>query len=238
MSTAGGFGSGQSPPGRSRSHRFLIWALLAMALVTVGSVVVAVVAVRSRSDGAVAGGPSPSPTGVTAAPASPTDLDGPTVTTAPATTGAPTITDDPTSSDTSTVEPGRDYVLAYERKRLSLPCQAGADLDEPRVNVQDSRDLTYCNSTRNGIPVISFPGDHAIVRSAAATPEDCEQAIQLSPSTDALVTKAGLVFCLVTDGVTTVPGGGASPKTCIVTVNSVDVDNRLAITVTAYTNPT
>lgn len=235
-------GSDRPPPRKSWFQRALLPVALVSVFIAVIAVGVAIYTVRSRPDD-----PPTVSAGGTSTPApSNTQTIAPTDTAAATDTGVPSDTETstdsplpPPPSDTSTVQPTGTYVLAYQGTRMVVPCGGTrVDLDQPRVDVNSASDFNYCGFFVNNVPAISTEFGHAILKNANATPDECERTIQLAPTTGGFATKAGLVYCQLTDGTQAIPGGGSSPKTCIIAITSITPDRSLNLSVSCYTNPT
>jgi hypothetical protein len=236
----GPFGSdpSQPPPRRSWFQRAQLPITLVSVAIAIVAIGVMIYTIRSRP------GNPPAISAGASTPATPSNTQTlePTDSAAPTDTGMDTPSDSPlpAPTDSSTVQPRGSYVLAYQGTRMVVPCEGSTrvDLDEPHVDVATADDFAYCAFYVNQVPAIRTDLGHAVLKSANATPEECQQTIQLAPTTGLLATKAGLVYCQVTDGTQAVPGGGSSPKTCIIALTSIDPERRLNLTVTCYTNPT
>jgi hypothetical protein len=165
--------------------------------------------------------------------------------------GAPTQTasEEQTSEATATDAPlpttSANYTVSYDDKRLSLQpsredCggQRTVDLDQPSINVSTGGDIEYQPAYDcEGSPSLRFVSDKvATLVSPEATPQDCAQAIQLSPASQQIAASQDLVVCVVTDG----QGAANEPiraKMARIVVTGVGREQKVAMNVTAWEIP-
>jgi hypothetical protein len=169
--------------------------------------------------------------------------------TIPSESSAPTETasDEETSEASNAPLPtaSANYTVSYQDRRLSLQpngrnCIGGRsiDLDQPAINVASGGDIDYDpTSGCQGPPSLRFASDKvATVPSADATPEDCAQAIQLSPASQDIAPSQDLVICAVTDG----QGAANEPvraKIARIVLAGVGQEQKVALNVTAWEIP-
>jgi hypothetical protein len=152
----------------------------------------------------------------------------------------------PRASDAPLPTASANYTVAYEDRRLTLQpnganCSGNArtvDLDEPAINVSSGGDIEYQPTYRcEGAPSLQFVSDKvATVVSADATPEDCAQAIQLSPTSQEIAPSQDLVVCAVTDG-QGAPNEPVRAKVTRIVVTGVGQEQKVALNVTAWEIP-
>ena len=184
--------------------------------------------------------PIPQQSGETTSVPSTTSAESETIETPPAGNITPRATDAPLPTASA------NYTVAYEDRRLTLQpnganCSGNArtvDLDEPAINVSSGGDIEYQPTYQcNGAPSLQFVSDKvATVVSADATPEDCAQAIQLSPASQEIAPSQDLVVCAVTDG----QGAANEPvraKVTRIVVTGVGQEQKVALNVTAWEIP-
>jgi hypothetical protein len=152
----------------------------------------------------------------------------------------------PRATDAPLPTASANYTVAYEDRRLILQpngaeCAGNArtvDLDEPAINVSSGGDMEYQPTYRcEGAPSLQFVSDKvATVVSPDATPEDCAQAIQLSPASQEIAPSQDLVVCAVTDG----QGAANEPvraKVSRIVVTGVGHEQKITLNVTAWEIP-
>jgi hypothetical protein len=161
-----------------------------------------------------------------------------------------TASDEATSqaqpSDAPLPTAATNYTVSYEDRRLTLQpngedCGGAAriiDLDQPAINVPTGGDLEYQPTYRcEGAPALQFVSDKvATVVSSTATPQDCAQAIQLSPASQQIAPSQDLVICAVTDG----QGAANEPirgKITRIVITGVGQEQKVALNVTAWEIP-
>jgi hypothetical protein len=227
---AGGNGGGR---GRM-TFRLSVIALL-VSVLSIGLSLLALFTAGRNASSA----PAPQETAATA-PASDTN---------PAESRAPseTASDEETSQASNAPLPtaSANYTVSYQDRRLSLQpngrnCLGGRsiDLDQPAINVLSGGDIEY-NPTSGcqGPPSLRFASDKlATVSSADATPEDCAQAIQLSPASQDIAPSQDLVICAVTDG----QGAANEPvraKIARIVVAGVGQEQKVTLNVTTWEIP-
>lgn len=112
------------------------------------------------------------------------------------------------------------------------------DLDQPAVNVADDvMDLDYITNRGGTDLVLQFASDKvATVASSTATPNDCAQAIQLSPSGQDIKPSQDLVICVLTNGVGA-PDDPGRAKMVRLTVTGVGRDKSVDLAATAWEVP-
>jgi hypothetical protein len=155
-------------------------------------------------------------------------------------------TSQPPASDAPLPTAAANYTVSYEDRRLTLQpngenCGGAArvvDLDQPAINVPTGGDLEYQPTYRcEGTPSLQFVSDKvATVVSSTATPQDCAQAIQLSPASQQIAPSQDLVICAVTDG----QGAANEPirgKITRMVVTGVGQEQKVALNVTAWEIP-
>jgi hypothetical protein len=139
-----------------------------------------------------------------------------------------------------------NYTVSYEDKRLTLQpngadCGGNArtvDLDQPAINVTSGGDLEYSPTYRcEGQPSLRFVSNKvATVVSPDATPQDCAQAIQLSPASQEIAASQDLVVCAVTDG-QGAPNEPARAKITRIVIAGVGQEQKVALNVTSWQIP-
>jgi hypothetical protein len=160
-----------------------------------------------------------------------------------------TASEEQTSEEAATDAPlpttSANYTVSYDDRRLSLQpseknCggQRTIDLDQPAINVSTGGDFEYQpDYSCEGSPSLEFVSDKvAIVVSPEATPQDCAQAIQLSPASQQITPSQDLVICVVTDG----QGAANEPqraKMARIVVTGVGREQKVAMNVTAWEIP-
>ena len=165
---------------------------------------------------------------------------------APSTTASDEGTSQARASDAPLPTAAANYTVSYEDERLTLQpngenCGGSArhiDLDQPAINVSSGGDIDYQPTYQcQGAPSLQFVSDKvATVVSPAATPQDCAQAIQLSPASQEIAPSQDLVICAVTDG----QGAANEPlraKITRIVVSGVGQEQKVALNVTAWEIP-
>jgi hypothetical protein len=184
--------------------------------------------------------PIPQQSGETASVPNTTSAESETIEAPPAGNASPRASDAPLPTASA------NYTVAYEDRKLTLQpngadCGGNArtvDLDKPAINASSGGDIEYQPTYRcQGAPSLQFVSDKvATVVSADATPEDCAQAIQLSPASQEIAPSQDLVVCAVTDG----QGAANEPvraKVTRIVVTGVGQEQKVALSVTAWEIP-
>jgi hypothetical protein len=137
-----------------------------------------------------------------------------------------------TPTDTGGVNPQANYTLSYEDKELHIPRNVQVDLDEPRVNAQNSGDFHY-----NYSGFFQTSSAAAVARSSNATPQDCAGAIQTSPLTQPIAPSEQLVLCIQTSS-DDASEQGVSQKLARISIKSINKEEVVTALVTAWNVPT
>jgi hypothetical protein len=151
-----------------------------------------------------------------------------------------------TGTDAPLPTASANYTVSYEDKRLTLQPNAEdcgghdrtVDLDQPVINVTSGGDLDYSPTYQcEGQPSLRFVSNKvATVVSRNATPQDCAQAIQLSPASQEIAASQDLVICTVTDG-QGAPNEPARAKIARIVITGVGQEQKVALNVTAWQIP-
>ena len=230
-----------TPPERNRSGRGRVTVglsavALLVSLLAFGLSLLALTAAGSNDSAT----PIPQQNGEPATAANTTPAESETVETPPAGDTSPRATDAPLPTASA------NYTISYEDRRLTLQpngtsCGGGertVDLDQPAINASSGGDVQYSPTVGcRGAPSLQFVSDKvATVVSPDATPEDCAQAIQLSPASQEIAPSQDLVVCAVTDG----QGAANEPvraKITRIVVTGVGQEQKVALNVTAWEIP-
>jgi len=236
-------GPGERPAVRQR-RRWL--GPLALGVGSVGLVVAVLagaVAVQARSDARAArdlaialrtggtSGPAGVPSSTTGPTTGATGSTGSTEPPSPNSTGGPVITDRTT------------YTPKYEHEPLTLSVpacgrQMGADLDEPRVNVEAGRDVTMSQACLVGAPYTFAFADGVDATTEAtrdSTPTDCVDKIRRAPIGPrvAIPLRKSLVVCLTTSYEAAV-GRGDKWRLVRIEVTGISGDGNASIDTSAW----
>ena len=223
--------------GRGRITVGLSALALLLSTLSIGLSLLALTTAARSNDSAT---PIPQQTGETAFAATTTPAEPETpIETAPSGNASP-------PSDAPLPTASANYTISYEDRRLTLQpngadCGGGeriVDLDQPAINVSSGGDIQYSPDYGcRGAPSLQFVSDKvATVVSPDATPEDCAQAIQLSPASQEIAPSQDLVVCAVTDG----QGAANEPvrtKITRIVVTGVGQEQKVALNVTAWEIP-
>jgi hypothetical protein len=215
----------------------LAWSFLAVVLSVIALAVAVVslrVADRNGSDVVpVAQGTLPASTAPEASTPGPSD-DPETET--PTEVAEPTATNE--SMSTSLPTAGAAYTIVREKVpvRLAGGSSRYLDLDQPMVNSNSYQtDVVYTPNSSS--TVLRFSSANvAEAKSADVTPDECAQAIQLSPSDTQVEASQDLVLCAVTNGIGAV-SEPARTKMAKIIVNSVAKDGSLDLSITTWEIP-
>lgn len=130
-----------------------------------------------------------------------------------------------------------EYAVSYQDVRVTLTGERALDLDEPKVNAESARRDAYFRGNLSGGTRLTFDQESvALAKSAATTPAECAQAIQLSPTERDVALSQDLVVCAVTNGVGAADAP-SRPKMARIVVTAVPNDSTALLSITTWEIP-
>jgi hypothetical protein len=222
--------------GRPGLRNPLTWSFLAV-VISIVALVISVISLHSGDGTVTATGKTVGAEPVSATTTQP-DVPSTDVATTDADTETPT---DDASGPVSTVLPsaGASYTISHSNVHIRLPggdSYRYLDLDEPLVNSNSEQTDVVYHPGMAKLTLDFNSANVAVAKSADVTPDECSQAIQLSPSDQGIEVSQDLVICAETNGIGAV-NEPSRAKMARIIVNSVSKGNNIDLTVTTWEIP-